>query len=665
MNFASVLIANRGEIACRLIEACKGLGLRTVAVYSDADRCAPHVAAADSAVHIGASEAAQSYLDGAKIIAAAKRAGAQAVHPGYGFLAENGEFAQACADAGLVFVGPSPENIRLMGSKIAAKAAAVAANVPVVPGYYGLDQSDDLLLAEAGKIGTPLLIKASAGGGGRGMRLVHDLANFVAELTSARAEAVAAFGNGQVLLERYVGTARHIEVQILADRMGNVRHLFERDCSLQRNHQKVIEEAPAPNLAPDIRAALLKSAVRLTAGIGYDSAGTIEYLFDAASGDYYFLEMNTRLQVEHPVTEAVTGIDIAQWQLRVAGGEALPFAQDDIQCNGWSIEARIAAEDPANGYRPEIGLITGYKEPDMPGLRVDSGVRAGSTVSHYYDSMLAKLISYAPDRASAIRLLDRGLERFHIAGPGSNIAFLRDLLEMPEFAEGSHSTAALGLTYPDGWSAPTPTPQQQAEAVLGRFLVQTGFIGSNPWLALGAWRITEPSGRRGAAIYRLGDDDAHVAGRAGIYTVTLPDHAPFKVTNATLTGDTLCYEIDGMRHRTNLHIDNSTVTLHGGNGQVVLDVLARDEILQAGNEADTGSGNQVVSPMPGLVTEILSAVGDSVNAGDPVVVIEAMKLLQTLTAPCGGSVSQINFAAGESVDAGAVLVAIEPNEPEE
>ena len=661
MNFSTVLIANRGEIALRLIHACQGLGLRAVAVYSDADRDAPHVMQADSAVHIGPSEAAQSYLDGAKIIAAANRVGAGAIHPGYGFLAENAEFAQACGDAGLTFVGPSPENIRLMGSKISAKAAAVAASVPVVPGYYGDDQSDDLLLAEAHKIGTPLLIKASAGGGGRGMRQVHDLASFATELTSARAEAEAAFGDGQVLLERYVGTARHIEVQILADTHGNVLHLFERDCSLQRNHQKVIEEAPAPNLDAGIRAQLLESAVRLTAGIGYDSAGTIEYLLDAAAGKYYFLEMNTRLQVEHPVTEAVTGIDIAQWQIRAAGGEVLAFSQDDISCTGWSIEARIAAEDPANGYRPEIGKITGYSAPKADGLRVDSGVRQGSTVSHYYDSMLAKLIAHAPDRASAIRLLDRGLEYFHIAGPGTNIAFLRDLLELPDFVEGSHSTAAIRQAYPDGWTAPTPTPQQQAEAVLARLLA-TKPTGSDPWSTLGAWRITEAAGRFGAAHYLLGDVHAQIDGRGGQYNVTLPDNPPFVMGNASLIDGTLCYEIDGIRHRADVQIDGDTVTLLGA--RLAIAVQTRDGFLQSGNDAALGSGNQVTAPMPGQVSEVIAKVGDTVTAGQSVVVIEAMKLLQTLPAPCAGTVSKINFSAGENVDSGAVLVVIKPNKTE-
>lgn len=662
MKFSSVLIANRGEIAVRLVRACQGLGLRAIAVYSDADRDAPHVIAADAAVHIGPAEAARSYLDGARIIAAAKQAGAQAIHPGYGFLAENAGFAQACADAGLVFVGPSPENIALMGSKIAAKAAAAAANVRVVPGYYGDDQSDAHLLAEAHIVGVPLLIKASAGGGGRGMRQVHDLAEFTAELTAARAEAVAAFGDGQVLLERYIGAARHIEVQILADQQGNVRHLFERDCSLQRNHQKVIEEAPAPRLAADIRASLLDSAVRLTKGIGYDSAGTVEFLLDADTGEYYFLEMNTRLQVEHPVTEAVTGIDIAAWQLRAAGGEALPFAQDDITCTGWAIEARIAAEDPANNYRPEIGKITSYAAPDMPGLRVDSGVCAGSTVSHYYDSMLAKLISSAPDRASAIRLLEQGLAKYRITGPGTNIAFLRDLLALPDFVAGTHGTASLGAAYRDGWRAPMPGPHQQAEAVLTRFLAQNDGGGSDPWTALEAWRVTELSGRRGAAFYRIDGNNARVEGRDGRHIVTLPDLAPIEMDNAALRDDTLSYETGGMRRSVRTDIDGDAVTLDGETGRATFNVLDSDGIIQAAGESALDGGNLVSAPMPGLVSDVLVRPGDAVTAGQPVLVIDAMKLLQTLTAPCAGVIVQINYAAGESVDMDAVLITIDPEE---
>ena len=662
MKITTVLVANRGEIALRIIRACHKTELRAIAVYSDADRNAPYVAAADVAVHIGASEAAKSYLDGDKIIEAAKRTGADAVHPGYGFLAENATFAAACRNAGLVFVGPSPESIELMGSKIAAKAAAVAANVPVVPGYYGNDQSDEVLAREAAIISTPLLIKASAGGGGRGMRLVHDLVNFANELDSARREAVSAFGDDKVLLERYVGNARHIEVQILADGAGNVRHLFERDCSLQRNHQKVIEEAPAPNLAAHVRKKLLDSAVRLTESIAYDSAGTVEYLLDDDTGAFYFLEMNTRLQVEHPVTEAVTGIDIVEWQLRVAGGETLPFAQSDITCTGWSIEARIAAEDPANGYAPETGIINGYVEPTIDDVRIDSGVHVGGQISHYYDSMLAKVISAGRDRATAIRKLKRGLDGMEINGVGTNIGFLSDLLGTVEFTMGTHTTASIGSLYPDGWQPPQITPRHQGEAVLAMLLHDNKDTNQSPWSTLGSWRITEASGRRGAAVFHLDDMQVSISGRLGEYVVEIPEHPAFTTKNATLDGAGLQYEIDGIRRNLTAIISGTTVTLHDETGRYMVDVLTGVEAMQNRTAVHAGEGNTVFAPMPGLVSEVLVAVGDKVHAGQSVVVIEAMKLLQTLPAPCAGIIAKISYVAGESVDSGAILTTIEPEE---
>lgn len=662
MRFSSVLIANRGEIACRIVRACHALGLRAVAVYSDADRDALHVQLADEAVYLGPSDAAQSYLDGRRLIDAARRAGAQAVHPGYGFLAENAVFAQDCRDAGLVFVGPSPENIALMGSKMAAKSAAVAAGVPVVPGYHGQDQSDARLLDEAQAIGVPLLIKASAGGGGRGMRRVGALGDLAGELAAARAEAKAAFGNPQVLLERYVGAGRHIEVQILADGQGNVLHLFERDCSLQRNHQKLIEEAPAPNLAPTIRERLLDSAVRLAKNIGYDSAGTVEFLLDADTGDHYFLEMNTRLQVEHPVTELVTGIDIVAWQLRIAGGEALSFGQNDFTCSGWALEARIAAEDPANDYRPQTGRITYYSAPDLPGLRLDSGVRVGSVVGHHYDSMVAKLIGHAPDREGAIRLLDSGLSRFHIAGPGTNIGFLRDLLSLPDFRNGTHGIASLGAAFPDGWNAPLSDPWRHVEAVLACHLMRVGQAGSDPWITLGAWRVTEPSGRTGASTYWIDGNAIRVEGRAGRHVVTLHEQSVFEVENAVIAGDVLQYEACGMRRDLRIHVDGEKITLADARGCTTLTVRDGDGMFRAARATATDSGNQLTAPMPGLVSEVLVGIGESVTTGQPVMVIEAMKLLQTLSAPCSGKIAAIGFAQGETVEMGAILLSIETEE---
>ncbi len=662
MNIQSVLIANRGEIALRIINACHKIGLRAVAVYSDADRNAPFVDAADIAVHIGASEAAQSYLDGEKIIAAAKRAGADAIHPGYGFLAENAAFAAACDAEGLIFIGPSAKNIRLMGSKIAAKAAAEMANVPVVPGYYGDDQSDEVLQAEAALLGTPLLIKASAGGGGRGMRLVNDLQDFLVELDQARREAKAAFGDDKVLLERFVGKARHIEVQILADQHGNVCHLFERDCSLQRNHQKVIEEAPAPNLDPEIREKLLESAVRLSSDIGYDSAGTIEYLLDDSSGEFYFLEMNTRLQVEHPVTEMVTGIDIVEWQIKAAAGVELPFSQADIICTGWAIEARLAAEDPANSYAPETGIIVDYVEPKIDGLRVDSGIWAGSEISPYYDSMLAKIIGYGSDRKTAIHKLCRGLDGMEITGVGTNIGFLHDLLTSDVFASGAHSTASIAALYPDGWTALILSAQRLAEAVLARQLTLEPLEQSSIWQSLGGWRVTESSGRKGAAIYRVEEAQVHISGRKGAYTVTLPDHPAIHMLHAKLTDNALQYEHDGLRHCLGASVNANTVTLRTESKQIDIDVLTVTEAAHNQTAQPKNAGSIVVAPMPSLVSEVLVKVGDTVTAGQGIVVIEAMKLMQTLNAPCTGTIREILCSTGEIVESGAVLSIIEPED---
>ena len=662
MSFSTVLIANRGEIALRIIKGCHDLGLSAVAVYSDADRDAPYVRAADMAVYIGASEAEQSYLDGAKIIAAALRSGAGAVHPGYGFLAENATFAQNCADAGLVFVGPSANNIKLMGSKIAAKAAAVLAEVPVVPGYYGTDQSEDLLAIEAHKIGVPLLIKASAGGGGRGMRLVQNLADFPSELAAARAEAQAAFGDDQVLLERYVANARHIEVQILADAHANVRHLFERDCSLQRNHQKVIEESPAPNLAPDIRMKLLESAVRLAQGIGYDSAGTVEYLYDADTAAYYFLEMNTRLQVEHPVTEAVTGIDIVEWQLRAAMGEVLPFAQTDISCNGWAVEARLAAEDPANEYRPEIGKISHYFEPVGKGLRIDSGVYQGSEIGPYYDSMLAKVIGFGSDRASAIRTTKNGLERLILGGIGTNKGFLIDLLIAPDFIKGTHTTGTIPKIYPEGWKTAPIEPVQLAEAALVRHLGMSVNTGSSPWHTLGAWRVTENAGKPGSAIYNVEDGQVKISGRNGVYEIFQPDSSSYLMENVEFVDSLLSYEHEGLRLQITATFDGAHVTLHGRQGAVEFEILTQTEAMAQQQKRPEGGGNTITAPMPCLVSELHVVVGDTVQAGDAIVVIEAMKMLQTLVAPCTGTITDIPCQTGDVAATGTLLCMLNPEE---
>ena len=666
MEFNKVLIANRGEIAVRVIRACHQMGLDTVAIYSDADCDALHVTMADEAFNIGTSEARASYLDGTKIISTAIRAGADAIHPGYGFLAENAGFARACIEAGLTFVGPSADFIAQMGSKIAAKCAAEQAGVPVVPGYHGEDQADEILKLEAERMGLPILIKASAGGGGRGMRQVHDLENFESELSAARQEAQASFGDGTVLLERFIESSRHIEVQVLGDKQGTILHLFERDCSLQRNHQKVIEEAPAPNLSQPVRQAMLDSAVRLAASIGYDSAGTIEYIVDAHTEEFFFLEMNTRLQVEHPVTEMVTGIDLVEWQLRVAAGQALPFAQEDIYCNGWAVEARVAAEDASDHYRPQIGTISVYREPEERGVRVDSGICKGTSISPFYDSMLAKVIAYGRDRPSAIRSLKRALSQYQIHGVGNNTGFLLDLLNSESFAGGKHHTGIIAVTWPDGWRKPGLTDQQRAAAVLARLISISNVDDSDasPWTSLGAWRTTEMAGRFGAMTLYLKESGkelmaAKISGRRGAFSIRLEQGGTFEFNNARLENGYLRYDWNKQRQELFVEINGSQVIIQSPVGSMQLEVqLIEDAFLGERDDTQTGS-NQIIAPMPGMVAEVLVSESQKIDAGQAVIVIEAMKLFQTLLAPKEGVVKAIRCQAGDAVESGAILIAID------
>lgn len=665
MLYSNVLIANRGEIAVRLIRACERLGLRSVAVFSDADATAPYVRLADVAVHIGPPEAGASYLNVDRIIDAAERAGAEAIHPGYGFLAENADFARRCVDSGLVFVGPSADIIAAMGAKIEAKRIATAAGIACVPGYHGDDQSDARFQREAERIGTPLLIKASAGGGGRGMRRVDTLDTLAGDLALARREAEAAFADPALLLESYVEAPRHIEVQILADRHGNVRHLFERDCSIQRNYQKIIEEAPAPNLGAEQRARILGDAVKLATEIGYDNAGTVEFVADAVTGEAYFLEMNTRLQVEHPVTEMVTGFDLAEWQLRIAGGEALTFEQSDVACNGWAIEARVAAEDPAAGYRPETGTISSYAEPAMAELRIDSGVECGSLVSPYYDSMIAKVIAKGADRDSAIRNLRRGLTRFRIGGVGVNTGFLYDVLGLEEFRARRHLTSCLPAAFPDGWKPPPVTAFDAALAALARHIRFESGGGQTPWSTLGAWRLSEQAGRNGRAYYylRAGEatfDDVTVLGRAGTYTVEYAGRTVLSVRYATVRDDCLLFQQDDRQQRIGVLVADTEVTLHRDTDSPAFSVCTAEDVLLDDPEEAVAGGDSVVAPTPGLVTEVLVSTGQRVEAGEPVIVMEAMKLLQQLHAPVSGVAQSIHCRPGDTVDGGDCLVSIEP-----
>jgi 3-methylcrotonyl-CoA carboxylase alpha subunit/geranyl-CoA carboxylase alpha subunit len=601
MSFTRVLIANRGEIARRIQRGCRKLGLESVAVFSEADRDAPFVTEADHALCIGGAAPSESYLNVDAILDAARAAGAGAVHPGYGFLSENAGFAAAVEAAGLVFIGPGPDAIARMGSKIEAKAAAEAAGVPVLPGYRGEGQSDARLLEEAKALGTPFLVKASAGGGGRGMRLVTDLGDAPEAIASARAEAKGAFGDPAVFLERYAPRVRHVEVQVLGDTHGTVLHLGDRDCSLQRNHQKLIEEAPAADLPEAVRDDMRAAAVRLAQAIGYRSAGTVEYLYDLARGEYYFLEMNTRLQVEHPVTEAITGIDLVEWQLRIARGEPLTLAQSDVQFDGHAIEIRIAAENPGENFRPETGQITLWAPPS--GVRLDTGVECGSVVGHHYDSMIAKLIVHAPDRAGAIRRAITAIDAFAVGGVGLNLAYQRALLIHPDFRAFRHHTSGLAEMFPDGWTHPAPEAQDgqtvaaEAVALAGDRL--HGRIGGVPFSRI-------------AHVERAGDRwRVHLQTSAGMIATDL----------RTLEG----------RH------------------------LSR----AAGGPAGVDT---LVAPMPGAVAEIRVAPGDHVAAGDTLVVLEAMKLLQSLRAQVAGVVAEIYCAPGDTVAGHAPLVKLDPED---
>lgn len=667
MSFTRVLIANRGEIARRIQRGCRKLGLENVAVFSEADRDAPFVAEADHAVCIGGAAPSDSYLNVEAILEAARATGAGAVHPGYGFLSENAGFAAAVEAAGLVFIGPEPDAISMMGSKIEAKAAAEAAGVPVLPGYRGEDQSDARLLEEVEALGSPFLVKASAGGGGRGMRLVTDLGEAPEAIASARAEAQGAFGDPAVFLERYAPRARHVEVQVLGDTHGTVLHLGDRDCSLQRNHQKLIEEAPAADLPEAVRDDMRAAAVRLAQAIGYRSAGTVEYLYDPARGEYFFLEMNTRLQVEHPVTEAITGIDLVEWQLRIARGEPLTLAQSDVKFDGHAIEIRIAAENPAENFRPETGEITLWAPP--ADVRLDTGVECGSVVGHHYDSMIAKLIVHAPDRAGAIRRAITAIDAFAVGGIGLNLAYQRALLAHPDFEAFRHHTSGLPEMFPDGWTRPTPGPRDMALAAIALHLhLAPAAAGASPWESLGSWRITAPGGRPGAASYwdTTKDDPIRVTGSGTVFAAVPPGGQTVTVETAALTGDRLNGRIDGVPFSRIAYVARAPshwrVHLQTPAGMTATDLRTlEDQHLQ---RATGGSGvaDLLSAPMPGAVAEVRVALGHRVKAGDTLVVLEAMKLLQSLPAPVAGVVTEIYCAPGDAVAGHAPLIKLDPEE---
>ena len=643
--FDTILIANRGEIACRVMETAQAMGVRCVAVYSDADAGAKHVAMADMAVHIGGSAPASSYLRGDVIIQAALDMGAQAIHPGYGFLSENPEFVDAVEAAGLTFIGPSGAAIRAMGLKDAAKALMVEAGVPVVPGYHGKDQSDDLLAAEAGKIGYPVLIKAVAGGGGKGMRLVEEASGFADALASARSEAKTAFGNSDVLVEKFVSQPRHIEVQVFGDGKTAV-HLFERDCSLQRRHQKVIEEAPAPGMTDTMRDAMGQAAVRAAEAIGYKGAGTVEFIVDGSDGlkadGFFFMEMNTRLQVEHPVTEAITGVDLVEWQLRVAAGEDLPKAQEELSINGHSFEARLYAEDVPKGFLPATGTLTHLVFD--PACRADSGVRGDDTISPFYDPMIAKVIVHGPTRDVALARLRQALARTQVGGTVTNLAFLGALAGHDGFRRGEVDTGLIARDIDALTTPPVIAPRHAALAGMAAM----GLLDTGPQAGFSLWAPMMQQ------VMLEWEGEEHLIKVEVLGPDTQRWHIGADVVDARRIAG--AWQIGGLPAAP-VDVAGETVTVFDSYGLVFrrIDPLERAAGAQ-------GDGNLIEAPMPGLVREVFAAVGQSVAKGDKLAILEAMKMEHSLLALRDGVVAEVLAQAGDQVEAGAALVRLEAEE---
>jgi len=656
--FGKVLIANRGEIACRVIRTARALGVRTVAVYSDADRNARHVKLADEARRIGPPAAAESYLNGDAILEAARACGAQAIHPGYGFLAENAAFAQACRRAKLVFIGPSPEAIAAMGDKSAAKRLMEKAAVPLVPGYHGENQDSAFLEKEAARIAYPVLIKPCAGGGGKGMRIVEEKKSFVSMLEGARREAKSAFGDDRVLLERYLRQPRHIEVQVFGDVQGNAVHLFERDCSVQRRHQKVLEEAPAPGMTPERRRAMGEAALAAARAIGYSGAGTVEFIAEQ-DGRFYFMEMNTRLQVEHPVTEMITGLDLVEWQLRVAAGERLPLLQDELTFSGHAIEARIYAEDPERDFLPATGKLLHLAFPaDTRDVRIDTGVEAGGEITPWYDPMIAKLVVRGPDRETALARLGRALAETEIAGVTTNVAFLRRVVASRAFAAAELDTGLIDRNRAELFPPRAPVPDEMlaaatfaelsAEEQAAREQAAASGDPHSPWHRVDGWRLNEESHHdfvfmdgeaRHPVRVRFTDDGERLLIGARDYRIE---------------GDGLVISLDGRSFKARAVRDGSHwhVFYNGDYRR-----LALREELQA--PQDAGAGGSLAAPMPGKVIQVMVEAGARVKKGEPLLILEAMKMEHTITAPADGVVKLINFAAGEQVLEGAELITLE------
>jgi 3-methylcrotonyl-CoA carboxylase alpha subunit len=672
--FSKILIANRGEIACRVIRTARRLGIRTVAVYSAADAGALHVAMADEARLIGPAPARESYLRIDAILDAARQSGAQAIHPGYGFLSENAGFAEACGQAGVVFIGPPASAIRAMGGKSEAKALMEKAGVPLVPGYHGADQEPELLRKEAERIGYPLLIKASAGGGGKGMRVVDGPAAFADQLAGAKREAASSFGDDRVLLERYLTRPRHVEIQVFADTQGNCVYLFERDCSIQRRHQKVVEEAPAPDLDPGTRKRMGEAAVAAARAIGYVGAGTVEFLLDE-DGSFYFMEMNTRLQVEHPVTELITGQDLVEWQLRVASGEALPLGQEDLAIDGHAIEVRLYAEDPARDFLPQTGRLDHLVFPEQGAhVRVDTGVRAGDQISIHYDPMIAKLIVWDRDRPSAVRRLRSALAGTQVAGFNTNVGFLSAIAGHPAFMDADLDTRFIERHGADLMPEAKPADGRTlALAGLGVLLdrarrakevAKASDDPFSPWTHGDGWRLNddahetltfrEGGGREGGAERRV-----ELVYRRDGYHFHLEEGGPELVVRGSLEADgTLKAELDEARlTATIVRRDAEVVVFHDG----VQHRLTLIEPL-AGADAGEVGGGRLTAPMPGRVIAVLAEAGAKVAKGQPLIVLEAMKMEHTIKAPADGTVEAVRYGVGDQVEDGAELIGFKSEE---
>ncbi|SOY46768.1 Methylcrotonoyl-CoA carboxylase subunit alpha [Cupriavidus taiwanensis] len=671
--FNKILIANRGEIACRVAATCRRLGIRTVAVYSDADAEARHVAFCDEAVHIGGAAARDSYLRADHIIEMAKESGAQAIHPGYGFLSENEAFAEACAAAGLVFIGPPASAIHAMGSKSAAKQLMEKASVPLVPGYHGEDQDPALLRREADRIGYPVLLKASAGGGGKGMRVVESGDGFEAALASVKREASASFGDDKVLVEKYLTRPRHIEIQVFADTHGNCVYLFERDCSVQRRHQKVLEEAPAPGMTEERRRAMGEAAVAAAKAVGYVGAGTVEFIANQ-DGSFYFMEMNTRLQVEHPVTEMITGQDLVEWQLRVAAGEALPLAQDQLRIDGHALEARIYAENPDKQFLPSTGTLRFLRTPPAvqfmrgdgvdanphgpAGVRIDAGVREGDTISPFYDPMIAKLVVWGKDRGEALARMRQALAAYHVVGLSTNVAFLQRLVKSEAFRTADLDTGLIARNEAVLFPPPAPVGMElialATAALLARENQQRRIDAADqhsPWTHAGAWRLNGGVSRR--LRFGYGEQvldvtlDSNERGSTLIYA---DQAAPFVFT---CQADDLRVNLGTRRAHGQVHRDGDEFHVFHGGRHATLAWL--DPLAHAG-EAE-GEGGKLTAPMPGKVIAVMVEAGSTVTRGAPLLVMEAMKMEHTICAPADGIVSEVLYGIGEQVAEGAQLLA--------